>query len=423
MLKPEQQNRIIGAYLAELIDRRYPSRRAFCKAYLRCAGEEPAGDALTNMSNRLSQIIKGLKSIQTYDLLHFSQLLGVSCEQILSGGAYAVPVANRITNYAIAHSSDPAEWKAYIQREDKLILNCDEYCKNVIDYALEFGNYAFLKYLMDHDYIWFVSEDSNACDLSFRAGTSIRRRDIGHTDTAMLWDFSRERELRVQMIALAAAHNDLKMLKDLRAREHPELYAIPHFMRIPDPEWTGPFKGCFRDHVLRQLAAAGEEVLDYFTDPIVIPDRRESPDGQERSHTFLFPDISRLLDLLITTGSPLAETALKKALKHNKSVYKKLCDLAAMIKADEYCVNSCDPELWLKICREDMEFHEEVDVALFKAYLSIYHTRKYQERIAANIAHVTKRSPSPILNHLAQELNESYDAIHSWKDHLQEVIK
>lgn len=114
MLKPEQQNRISGAYLAELIDRRYPSRRAFCKAYLRCAGEEPTADALNNMSNRLSQIIKGRKSIQTYDLLHFSQLLGVSCEQILSAGTYAVPVANRVTNYAIAHSSDPAEWEAYI---------------------------------------------------------------------------------------------------------------------------------------------------------------------------------------------------------------------------------------------------------------------------------------------------------------------
>lgn len=423
MPNPEPNNKIIGNYLAGLIDRRYPSRRAFCRAYLLTAGEEPNSDALTNMSNRLSQIIKGRKSIQAYDLLHFSQLLGVSCEQILSAGAYCVPMANRVTNYAIACSSDPAEWERYIRREDKLILNRDEYRKSVIDYALEFGNYPFLKCLMDHGYIWFVSDDFKHYDLTFRAGTSIERRHPSHTDIAMVLGPAQEEDLRLQMITLAAAHSDLKMLKDLRARELPQLYAIPFFMRLPDSLYQTEFKGCFRDHTLRQIAAASEAVLDYFTDPITIPDYREPPDERQRTHTFLFPDISRLLDLLIITESPFAETALKKALKHNRAAYQKLCGLAALIKADECCVNPYDPDLWLKICREDMEFYKEADVVLFKAYQSLYHTRNHQERIATNIAHVTKHSPSPILNHLAQELNESYDAIRNWKDNLKEVIK
>lgn len=43
-----------------------------------------------------------------------------------------------------------------MKREDKLFLNCDEYRKTVIDYALEFNNYKFIKYLLDEEYIWFV---------------------------------------------------------------------------------------------------------------------------------------------------------------------------------------------------------------------------------------------------------------------------
>ena len=60
--------------------------------------------------------------------------------------------------YSIAFSKDPAEWEAYIQRDDKLILNPDEYDKTAIDYALEAGNYPFLKYLTEKGYIWFVGE-------------------------------------------------------------------------------------------------------------------------------------------------------------------------------------------------------------------------------------------------------------------------
>ena len=39
------------------------------------------------------------------------------------------------------------------------ILNPDEYDKTAIDYALEAGNYPFLKYLTEKGYIWFVGED------------------------------------------------------------------------------------------------------------------------------------------------------------------------------------------------------------------------------------------------------------------------
>ena len=86
MFKVEKNNAKIGAYLADLINQKYESRRAFCRAYISANGEEPTNETINNMSNRLAQIAKGNKAIQTYDLPYFTELLGVSCEQILSAG-------------------------------------------------------------------------------------------------------------------------------------------------------------------------------------------------------------------------------------------------------------------------------------------------------------------------------------------------
>ena len=209
MFKVENNNLKIGKYLADLIDRKYESRRSFCRAYISATGEKPSDETVSNMSNRLSQIIKGNKAIQTYDLPYFTELLGVSCEQILSAGEYLVPIANRVTNYSIACSKKEEEWEAYIQRDDKLILNSDEYCKTVLDYALEFGNYEFIKFLMNNKYIWFDSKKNRDYVLTFGAGTSIKRRDIGSIDYDLNGELKTEDKLRIDLIALAVYEGTL----------------------------------------------------------------------------------------------------------------------------------------------------------------------------------------------------------------------
>ena len=80
-------------------------------------------NALQNLSNRISQIVNGNKSVQTYDLLIIAELLEISCEEILSAGKCSAPTSNRPTNYYVAFSKDENIWKQYIEREDKLILN------------------------------------------------------------------------------------------------------------------------------------------------------------------------------------------------------------------------------------------------------------------------------------------------------------
>ena len=177
-------NAKIGKHLGDLIkNSEHKNDRQFCIAYLTLRDGEANPDDIQKMQNRICQIKNGKKGVQIEDLPILSELLGVSIEDILSAGTALTPVLNRKTNYSIAFSKDPAEWEAYIQRDDKLILNPDEYDKTAIDYALEAGNYPFLKYLTENGYIWFVGDDKNEYYLGFGAGTSIKRREIGFLDT------------------------------------------------------------------------------------------------------------------------------------------------------------------------------------------------------------------------------------------------
>lgn len=417
MFKVEKNNAKIGKYLSDLIEQKYDSKRAFCREYITAKGEEPNNETLNNMSNRLSQITKGKKAIQTYDLPFFTELLGVSCEQILSAGECSAPTANRVTNYSIACSKDPAVWEKYIHRADKLILNSDEYCKTVLDYALEFGNYDFIKFLMDNQYIWFDSRKDNDYVQTFGAGTSIEHRHIDSIDYGLEGKLKTEDELRINLIALAADHEDIKMLNELRARENPQLYCRAHYLSGIHPD----FDGCYNERMVKHIAASGEAVLDYFTDSFEIRDNVRYKDGSNRIHTFMFPYISKLLDLLITTKSSFTETALKKALKYNKATYNRLCKLISTVKNDERYAAEYMKSLWIKTCEQNLEFHENGDIVMFTAYYSTATTQNQVDGIITNVAHVTKIPTSPILKHLAEELNEAYDAIRNIRDHLEEI--
>ena len=107
-----KSNEEIGSHLKELILGKYKSVRQFCLAYLGLSPNSDPEDPqeIRNITNRFSQILKGNKAIQTYDLPIVSELLGVSCEDILSCGETKVPLTNRRTNYNIAFSTNTADW-------------------------------------------------------------------------------------------------------------------------------------------------------------------------------------------------------------------------------------------------------------------------------------------------------------------------
>ena len=410
-----ENNAKIGKYLDNIIKQQYKSRRAFCKAYISASGEEPNDQTIANMNNRLTQIIKGNKAIQTYDLPYFTELLGVSCEQILSAGKCPPPLTSRVTNYLIANSKNEDEWEKYINHEDKLFLNADEYCKTVLDYAFEFKNYEFIKYLMDKKYIWFDSQDDKNYAMTFGAGTSVKRRAVHDIDCGLQEELTYKDDLRIKLIALACDNNDIQMLNDLRAREIPQLYRDAHYLLHKAPNFSAGYNAEMIEHI----AGSNEFVLDYFTDPFEIRDNVKYKDGSKRTHTFMFPYISELLNRLAAAKSPFMETALKKALRYNEKTYKRLCELILAVKNDAYYSSVYMKDVWIKACKDEFQFYEDEDVVAFGASLTASYKRI--EEIITNVPHITLKPSTPALKYLADELNESYLKIVSLKEHLEEL--
>lgn len=144
----------IGKYFRGLITEKFKTQAAFCKKYC----ETDTGIHIDTLKNNVSEICNGNKQIPSEYLMGFSKLLGVSCENLLSAGMISVPHSFRDTNFSVAGSKDASKWEAYIHNEAQPILQADEYGKTVIDYALEFENYEFLKFLIIQKYIWFSEE-------------------------------------------------------------------------------------------------------------------------------------------------------------------------------------------------------------------------------------------------------------------------
>ena len=396
-------NQEIGAYISGLIEREFKSARQFCRAYLQTEGiNDPAKEEIQRMANRLSQIRKGTKAIQIYDLPIFSELLHVSFEQILSAGRCGEPKNNRMTNYTIAQSHSRVEWIAYIEEKDKPILNPDEYGKTVLDYAIMFGNYDFLKFLVNENYIWFDSRKDNDYVMTFGAGTNIQRIKFEERDNGVFirkpdmddlqYKLATEDQLRMYIISFAADHNDLSMLKKLRAREIPELYYKAHFLSCSCPD----FDAHYDKNMVSHIAKSGAKVLNYFTDPFEIRDRIRYKDGSKRKHTFMFPYISQLLDMLIENNNPFLKTALEKSIDHNESTMEKL---KLLIK--ESIHNGCYyGDNWKK----EVDFHENGNIVHFRDTLAI-------AGIITNIVRTTKKSKNSRMNFLIKKLNDSYNEI------------
>ena len=93
MFTVEKDSSKFGAYLRESILKRYDSIRKFCRAYLELRDSETNSEEIRKLLNRFSQILQGTKRIQIDDLPYVTELLGISCEELLSAGTARVPVS------------------------------------------------------------------------------------------------------------------------------------------------------------------------------------------------------------------------------------------------------------------------------------------------------------------------------------------
>ena len=400
MFEIEKDNAKIGKHLEKLILSKHKSIRQFCEKYLKCVNENDNYQVevkeLDNMATRMSAIIKGKKSIQFYDLPIFCKLLEVSCEEIITAGQHYEPISGHVTNYEIAFSKDRNKWEKYINRPDKLILNSDEYGKTVIDYALEFKNYDFLKYLMDKNYIWFVDNSERDCTQQangFGAGTSIKKREIYEVDSldAKLMNPEKENKLRQSLIALAIEKEEFHMLDILRAREIPTLYQACIYMRPPTTS-----KDYYDDTVIEEIVTHNE-VLDYFTDDIKIKNQFDNP------QMFIYPYIGKVLERLIEIKSKNAEYVIRRITEHNQAVYEKLQSLINIAVE----ITNLDP----------MFYFDFNDNEGFLSYM-IPGSKEHFSKFCANVIRTDVKSNDPTIEILLNKLNESYDSVRDIKPNL-----
>lgn len=309
-------NKEIGAYLRKLINGKDISIRRFGKMMLEQRGEPTDPASVQRIANRLSQILSGSKSLQLADLPDISGILGISCEELLSAGETRVTI-DRLTNYVVGYSKDPEIWQRYIEQEDKSILNADEYCMTVLEYAMKAKNYDLIRYLVDKGYIWFVDDDTNINQWgSFGAGTSIKIGEGQRFRNYNVWAslMGESSILRKATIRMALEHGDLDMLERMHAREIPYMGFLNVFTsyRMNSEKY-------YDEQQVMLVAGSGDAVLEYFSDEFIIESGRPGGD-----HKVVYPYISQLASELICSGHPFARRLLEKTIEHNRAARERL---------------------------------------------------------------------------------------------------
>lgn len=403
-------NEEIGAYLKKLILSKYPSCRQFCVAYIDLTldfSDDPQdlrSDEIRKLTNRLSQILKGKKRIQTYDLPIFSELLDVSCEQMLSAGAVCAPITNRRTNYNIAFSTDERDWIEYINREDCIASYADEFGKTVVDYAIEFNNYGFIKFLIENGYITLVSDNKRYADFNFGADTTLKLRPYeAGTLEDELYD---NKILRTQIISLALENNDYDVLDEMRAREFP-----PQLSMTTMPSTNIRFDDYYDEGYIEAILHSKSRAIQYFCEEYYVKSRW--PNGE---FLWIFPFMDKLIIRAVQENSSRAITLLDAAIKHNEETYnnlKKSILYVAKRAKEDFRSNVGFREVIADVLR-DYHISEEKNVISF----SPYWLRGDVKAIATNIICADVKSEKPETQSKIDKLNELYSKIINIKDHL-----
>lgn len=399
MYRTEESSKI-GEYIGKLIARKYGADRQFAIEYIKLRDgidEEPASDEIQRVANKICQMKKIGKGIQINDLPILSELLEVSVDSILSAGKVAKPAPTRTTNYSVAFSKDKKIWKEYIERPDKLILNEDEYGKTVIDYAIEFGNYGFLKYLIDNDYIYLIDEDQQKYWGTFGSGTTIERRPPFKYDL-LEYKMKQNDSLRTSIIALALENKDYGILDEAKAREIPSLYEASYFYgRVLD------VKKYYNQQFMDQVARASDEVLVYFSSEFEIETNRKA------LCRLTFPYLGKLIDMAIKADRKATATMLKNVLKHNQDV---LMELKKIGKAAEDSFSNIrqymDEKSIMEGIMQDYHFYEENDTVCFHS--GINSAGNFQG-LFSTVVRVSASSKDEYIKSLIDDVNRSYNQV------------
>ena len=402
-----KSNEEIGAYLKKVILSKYPSCRKFCVAYvdltldLKDDPNDMRSDEIRKLTNRLSQILKGVKAIQTYDLPVFSELLGISCEEMLTAGAVRKPILCRRTNYNIAFSHDENDWKEYLAREDCIAAYADEFGKTVVDYALEFKNYKFLRFLMKNGYIQFVSNES-IWDFGYNFGAKSLIKDKQRY--AMEDQFLQDNTLRTRLIASALESDDESVLEELHAREFPVQYNV-----IPYDCNAIKFADFYDENYIDAIVKANDKVFDYFCQEYHVT----SLQARDYCCKWLFPFFGAMIEKAIKINPERALFLLDIAIAHNKKLYDDLRkEVFRVAKEQKQFRASVGISEIIRDVLRDFHINEE------KNYVTYYAYWCRGNSISGLVISVNAISKEKVIQDKIDKINELYNKTINIQDNL-----
>lgn len=396
----EETNQRIGSYLGKLIDSRYRKRSDFYREYLMHEGIKPDSEEVRKMGNRFSQIFIGeKKGLQIHDLLIVTDILGISCEELLTCGKAYRPVSGHMTNYEIAFSKNPKIWKKYMASEDNLFLNSDEYGKTVVDYALDFKNYSFIHWLMDEGYISFDEEKWYGTSL-FLAKTKMKRRDIRFIDSDFPPQVTEEEQLRTKLVALAIENGDIKIMEEMKGREIPLLYEMTYVNVKPEDRYLDD------ERMIEAISCSNnEKIFDYFSEEFQIVTRSKCV-GQ-----YLYPNLGYVIDSMLgnkEANKDVVRMLIRRVVEHNKRAYN-----AITKKAQDFYEESL--KTWSGDILKDVDdFYKKQTMILYHFdadtnVVSFMDTSA--DGVRTNAIPIIESSNIPSLKSLIEEANEWYEKL------------
>lgn len=400
----------IGKYLTKLILSKYKSIRQFCIEFVERTegGAVGKNDSVQRMANRMNQIGKGNQSVQISDLPYFTEILGVSCEEILSAGRIKPKKNVRLTNYSVACSNDKHKWDEYINSDDSPFLYNDENNKSAVEYAIQLKNYNFLKYLTENNYIWFRKDNPQA-EHNFdknpiRFGTSVQNKRE-YDDDYFNCRYNRSPlDDRRKLIHMAVENNDIKMLENLKAREICDFSVFDYHM----PDFDKLFRSVYYDDELISVLSKSdnEDLISYFSEEFEVNESRC------RYGVYLF--LPELIDkLLKAENKNMIVVALNNALSYNKSIYQ------ILISNFKSYIEDLEDELSFYKDRVVFVIKERFKYIYngfgFVGNMNFYRLRLYDNWCITNPVNLNLHTDDILIQELIDEVNELYIRITEFK--------
>lgn len=393
-------NEEIGKYLFKLIDEKsdkFKSGRDFCKQYLFLEkGEQPSDDEIQKQANRLSGIKSGKYGLQIQDLGYYTELLEITCEELLSAGKSKPAFPDRYSNYTFAHSTDRGYWERYINNDDKLFLNADEYGKTILDYAFECENYGLIKFLTENNYITIVDNENTKDYVMTFMPPDKAMKYMSRNANKLNDEIINNDKIRTTVVALAIKKNDKYFLTKLRAREIPALYSVCEYGFSTQFD---NFESSYNDKLTNAVANADKEILGYFSEPFSI--KSEHSEG-----VFIYPFLGRLLDKMISENNKNTVYVLERTLDYNSNVLNELSEKIAQsyIMYKKYCD---DKEAFSGA----VKYFDMNDNGVFTFMNYDPSDTSNLIKMKSNVIHISKKSKDEKINELISKINKIYFAI------------